>query len=81
MHTRHREDVRDAARPDLRATLVVVETVVTKKVRGRHPGPSNPVIRVKRIYNFLVIHASFVMLSHVFTVIYIIFMHFVGLTY
>ena len=38
-------------------------------------------IRLKRIYNFLVIHASFVILSHVFTVIYVIFMHFVGLTY
>ena len=37
-------------------------------------------IRLKRIYNFLVIHASLVILSHVFTVIYIIFMHFVGLT-
>ena len=39
------------------------------------------VIRLKRIYNFLVIHASFVLLSHVFTVNYIIFMHFVRLTY
>ena len=29
-------------------------------------------IRLRRIYNFLVIHASFVILSHVFTVIYII---------
>ena len=38
-------------------------------------------IRVKRIYNFLVIHASFVILSHVFTDIYIIFMHFFVLTY
>ena len=38
-------------------------------------------IRLKRIYNFWVIHASFVILSHVFTINYIIFMHFVGLTY
>ena len=38
-------------------------------------------ICLKRIYNFRVIHASFVILSHVFTVIYIIFMYFVGLTY
>ena len=39
------------------------------------------VIRVKRIYNFLLIHASFVMLLHVSTILFIIFMHFVGLTY
>ena len=38
-------------------------------------------IRLKRIYNFWVIHASFVILPHVLTVIYIIFMHFVRLTY
>ena len=38
-------------------------------------------IRFKRIYNFWVMHASFVLVSHVFTVIYIIFMHFIGLTY
>ena len=41
-------------------------------------------ICLKRIYNFWVIHASFVILPHVFTVIYIIymiFMHFGGLTY
>ena len=38
-------------------------------------------IRVKSIYNFLLIHASFVMLSHVFTIILHHFMHFFGLTY
>ena len=38
-------------------------------------------IRLKRINNFWVIHASFVILSHIFTINYIIFMHFVGLTY
>ena len=37
--------------------------------------------RVKRIYNFSVIHANFVILSHVFTINYIIFMNFIGLTY
>ena len=38
-------------------------------------------IRLWRIYNLRVIHASFALLSHVFTIIYIIFKHFVGLTY
>ena len=34
--------------------------------RGGSPRP--PLIRVKRIYNFLLIHACFVSLSHVFTI-------------
>ena len=64
---------------------------ISSTAAGRVPPPPPPatrlaaflrrLIRAKCIYNFLLIHASFVMLSHVLLSYYIIFMHFVRLTY